>query len=280
MMSRQQSGGHEHERYIKRLSKLERPTQDEGVDERQKALTDSLPEVTQQQRSGNRRRFVSIVVPFSIILLICLYIISPLSKVNRVVVRGNQELSANQVERASGLKTGRYIWNTTRNQEQTLKQAQKRNKQIKSLTVKRTGWRSIQITVSEYPTIGLVSKNGRLQQLLANGESIPAGEHINNFINYSGFSKSPVHLKIAAREIGKLPRSVRSAISDVTYSPTSINSDRLILLMNDGNTVYVTADELSSKMKYYPAIVSQMNGRGVINLQYGAYSHGYKQTVQ
>lgn len=279
-MSRQQSGGQEHERYIKRLSKLERPTQDEDVSERQKTLTQSLPEVTQQQKSGNRRRFFSVVVPFGLILLVCLYIISPLSKVNQVVVRGNDELTAEQVERASRLTPGRYIWNTTRNQEQTLKLAQKNNKQIKSLAFKRTGWRSIQITVAEYPTIGLVSKDGRLQQLLANGQSIPAQKHIKNFINYSGFSKSPVHLKNAAREIGKLPRSVRSAISDVTYSPTTINPDRLILLMNDGNTVYVTADELSSKMKYYPAIVSQMNGRGVINLQYGAYSHGYKQTVQ
>lgn len=275
-MSRQQTGGHEHERYIQRLSKLENnSTNQDAKTERQKTLDDSLPEVKQRQKQGNRKRFLSIFIPFSLILLVCLYIISPLSKVQKVTVRGNQELSAKQVENATSLRPGRYIWNTTKRQQQTLKAAQKKNKQIKSLSVKITGWRSIRVTITEYPTIGLVNKNGKLKRLLSNDQSVPAGKYINNFVYYSGFEKSPMHLKITAREVGELPRSIRSAISDVTYSPTKINPDRLKILMNDGNTVYVTTDELADKMRYYPAIVSQMQGKGVINLQYGAYSHAY-----
>lgn len=276
-MRGQQSGSHEHERYIQRLSKLEKDAANVDLSGRQESLNKNLPEIKQRQKTGNRKRFLSIVIPFSLVLLACLYVISPLSKVTKVTVRGNQELTAKQVEQATNLKPGRYIWNTTRHPEQTLKMARQNNKQIKSLAVKITGWRSIKVTITEYPTIGLVNKHGHLERLLSNDQSVPAGKHIDNFVYYSGFEKSPVHLKITAREIGELPRSIRYAISDVTYSPTDINPDRLRLQMNDGNTVYVTADELAKKMRYYPAIVSQMSGKGVINLQYGAYSHAYEQ---
>ena len=72
-----------------------------------------------------------------------------------------------------------------------------------------------------------------------------------------------------------MPKYIRQSISEVSYSPTKLNPDRLKLIMNDGNTVLVRADTLGEKMKYYPSIVSKMKGNGIIDLQYGAYSYNY-----
>lgn len=48
--------------------------------------------------------------------------------------------------------------------------------------------------------------------------------------------------------------------------------------MNDGNTVYATMDTFGSKINYYPGIAAQMPTKGVVDLQYGAYSYAYGTT--
>ncbi len=45
--------------------------------------------------------------------------------------------------------------------------------------------------------------------------------------------------------------------------------------MTDGNTVLATLKTFGKKMIYYPGIAAQMQTKGIIDLQYGAYSYGY-----
>lgn len=267
----------EHQRYLDRLKKIEgrRHTDSKKISVREANLNHVVPAVGHKQKIGNGKRVVSILLPLIVILLAAAYTISPLSKINSVTVVGNSELTAKQVKNASGLQHGKFIWWKYRHQQATLHQAQKKNPQIKSMRIKLTGFRSIRVSVSEYPIIGIINHHGKQELLFSNGKYRPMSGKVNNFLHYSNFSHNYTHLKIAAREIGKLSPDIRAGISNVRYSPTKVNPDRLKLLMNDGNTVLVRADTLSSKMKYYPSIISQMQGNGVIDLQYGAYSYDY-----
>lgn len=274
-MANDRSGHKEHERYLQRLHQLEKPQMTENDAERENSLQQSLPELTAKQIQGNRRRFMSVIIPFTVILLVALYIISPLSKIKTVTVVGNHDLTSHEVQTITGIKPGRYIYNVLKEPNVALKQGQKRNPQLKSLKLKRTGLRSVKVTVSEYPIIGVINRKGKQQVLLSNGKYRTPNGSLTNFVTYSNFEKAPVHLKITAKEIGSLPVPVQHSISDASFDPTKLNPDRIRLLMNDGNTVYVTADQLAKKMKYYPQIITKMKGNGVIDLQYGAYSYGY-----
>lgn len=267
----------EHQRYQKRLSKVEKPDNPSinKVSERENLLKKGVPAVTKSQKIGNTKRALSILVPFILIFLISFYVVSPLSKVSRVVVSGNHNLSAKDVENASSIKNGRYIWGFWNNDQKLLKQAQRNNPQIKKLRVSITGPRSVNVKIAEYPVIGVINHDDRQELLLSNGKYRPVSGKINNYLQYSNFSGSNIHLDIVAREIGKLPEPVRQSISEAIFSPTRLDPDRIKLIMNDGNTVLIKADSIGDKMKYYPSIVSHMNGNGIIDLQYGAYSYNY-----
>ncbi|WP_295730152.1 cell division protein FtsQ/DivIB [uncultured Limosilactobacillus sp.] len=267
----------DHQRYLKRLKQIEGSSLHalKALRDREMSLNNEVPAVGYRQRLGNGRRAASLLIPFVGLLLIALYMLSPLSKIASVKVVGNSEMSRQEVETATNLRPGRYIWWMLRHQQATLHQSQKRNPQLKSLQVTLTGPRSVKVRITEYPVIGIINHNGRQQLLLSNGKYRPVSGKVDNFLHYANFSNNYTHLKIAAREIGSLPKYIRQSISEVSYSPTKLNPDRLKLIMNDGNTVLVRADTLGEKMTYYPSIVSKMDGRGVIDLQYGAYSYNY-----
>lgn len=274
-MVNDRSGHKEHERYSQRLHQLEQPQPSENDVQREDALQQTLPKLTAKQMQGNRRRYFSVIIPFAVIVLIALYTISPLSKIKTVTVVGNHDLSSSEVQKITNIKPGRYINNVVKSPNAALKAGQKKNPQLKSLKVQRTGLRSVKLTISEYPVIGVINRNGKQQVLLSNGKYRRPNGSLTNFVTYSNFGNAPVHLKITAQEIGTLPAAIHHSISDASFAPTKLNPDRIRLLMNDGNTVYVTADQLGKKMKYYPQIVTKMQGNGVIDLQYGAYSYGY-----
>lgn len=267
----------DHRRYLDRLKKIEGRSLNalKQLDDRESSLNSEVPAVGHRQRVGNGKRLASVLIPLVLLLLVAGYVISPFSKVASVKVVGNDELTSKAVQSATNVRPGRYIWWMLKHQKATLKAAQKRNPQIKNLQMKLTGPRTVQLRVTEYPVIGIINHDGRQQLLLSNGKYRPITGKIDNFLHYANFDHNYTHLKIAAREIGTLPEYIRNSISEVSYSPTKINPDRLKLIMNDGNTVLVRADNLGSKMKYYPSIVSKMKGHGVIDLQYGAYSYNY-----
>ena len=78
-----------------------------------------------------------------------------------------------------------------------------------------------------------------------------------------------------ARQIGRLPAAIRGGISEVTFAPTTSDTKRLRIYMNDGNEILVRSDNLNQKMRYYPSIASKMKANGVVDLQYGAFSYSY-----
>lgn len=267
----------DHRRYLKRLRKIEGRSLNalKQISDRETSLNKKVPQVGHRQRIGNGKRVASILIPFILLLIFAVYVISPLSKISHVQVTGNSELTKQEVQSATDIKPGRYVWRIVRHQNMVLKQSQRKNPQIRSLQVKLTGPRSVRVHITEYPVIGIINHHGKQELLLSNGKYRSITGNVDNFLHYSNFSNNYIHLKIAAREIGTLPKYIRQGISEVQFSPTKLNPDRLKLIMNDGNTVLVRADTMGNKMKYYPSIISKMNGNGVVDLQFGAYSYNY-----
>ena len=158
----------DHQRYLQRLKKLENSGLHaiKEIRDRETSLNNEVPAVGYRQKIGNGKRAASILIPFILVLLIAIYMISPLSKVENVRVEGNTEMTSREVQKATNIRPGRYIWWMLRHQGTTLKQAQKRNPQIRTLQIKLTGPRSVRVRVTEYPVIGIINHDGRQQLLL------------------------------------------------------------------------------------------------------------------
>ncbi|UUV95197.1 FtsQ-type POTRA domain-containing protein [Limosilactobacillus fermentum] len=268
----------EHRRYADRLATLEAQSVIDGRDrfkKRHQGLKKGLPKLRAYQIKSNLGRALTVLIPFFIVLLAMIYVVSPFSKVNQVKVVGNEDLTAKQVEAASGAKAGAFIWRLVFDQAAVSKQAQQNNLQVKSIRVSLVGPRSVKVHVVENPVIGIVTHNGHQELLLSTGKYQKISNNLTNFITYAGFAKHEGILTETAKQVGQLSATIRQGISQVTYSPTSTDDERLKIYMNDGNTVLANASTLAQKMKYYPSIVTNMNTAGVIDLQVGAYSYAY-----
>ncbi|MBU7455640.1 cell division protein FtsQ/DivIB [Leuconostoc fallax] len=80
-----------------------------------------------------------------------------------------------------------------------------------------------------------------------------------------------------AQSFADLDLTLRQNISQITFSPIKSNPNRLVINMNDGNTVYASIGTFGKKIIYYPGIAAQMPQKGIVDLQFGAYSYTYGQ---
>lgn len=276
-MSRKDSNN-DNSRYTRRLSTIEqrnKQLRQHEAEHSARHIGENMQGIKAVRGAANRHRVLSLVIPFLVVLLVALYVVSPLSKVENVQIKGNQEVKNSAIQEATGVHKGRYIWGLVDHANKIQTQAQKRNHQIKSVRIRATGPRSVVVTIKENSIIGLVTINDQQHYLLSNGNQASIHGQASNYVTYANFGGHAGCLRKTACQIGDLPRSIREGISEVQLAPTKSSPERVKLYMNDGNLVIANIPTLSKKMRYYPSIVSTMNGNGVVNLQVGAYSYPY-----
>lgn len=274
-MSKQQD---DNQRFSRRLSELAARgvKSAQHIEEHaQQHISAEATQLNKVRRITNRHRLLSILIPFSIVLIFAIYIVSPLSQAKTVQVVGNDELTKEAVMKATGVRPGRYMYGLIDQQQKVENEAKKANHQLASVKIRLVGWRKLRVTVTENKILGLVTINGKQRYLLTNGSWAPVSGTVPNDVTYENFTGHVTALQQTARQLGRLPNPIRHSISAVRYSPTKVNPQRIKLYMNDGNTVLVKRSSLAKKMNYYPSIASQMSGNGVVDLQVGAYSYGY-----
>lgn len=269
----------EHHKYSKRLTELEKRSA--AAQQRQQKKKPSKTHVGNKIRGIKIKRYVSngervlkLVILFSLILLFMIYIISPLSKINTLHVTGNHDLTKEQVEKNTNIYPGRFIWGVYLTRHQLIKQAVRKNPQIKSLRIEVTGPQSLRISVKENALLGAAVMNNDTYAVLADGQ-LQRTKTADNGIAYKRFDGHKKALAATAAQLGKLKPAIRNGISSVSYQPTKEYPDRVIIYMRDGNTVYGDLNTIGDKMKYYPAISASMKNKGIIDLQVGAYSYDY-----
>src|SRR5699024_5614207 len=80
------------------------------------------------------------------------------------------------------------------------------------------------------------------------------------------------YLKRLTKEIEDVPDEIFNLISEITWNPTEKNKYKITLYMNDGFVVKTTIRNFASKMKNYPAVISQLyDEKGVIIVEVGIY---------
>ncbi len=269
----------EHHKYSERLTELEKRSVAAQQRQRNKKsanahIGNKIHGIKVKRYVSNGERVLKLVILFSLILLLMLYIISPYSKVKNLEVKGNHDLTKVQVEKETKIYPGRFIWGVYLGRHQIINDAKKQNPQIKNLVIKVTGPQSLQLVVKENAFLGTAVMNNDTYAVLANGQ-LQRTKTADNGIAYKRFDGHQEALATTAGQLGKLKPAIRNGISSVSYQPTKEYPDRIIIYMRDGNTVYADLNTVGNKLAYYPAIAANMKDKGVIDLQVGAYSYSY-----
>ncbi|MDO4903333.1 MAG: FtsQ-type POTRA domain-containing protein [Limosilactobacillus sp.] len=265
----------EHRRYSDRLSQLERNSANRPTGRAPKdRIGNKVTGIKKFRHRSNGRRVFKLVFLFGIVLLGALYVISPFSKVKTITFAGHTEMTHQEIEDATQVRPGRYIWGTVMTQKHINKVAHKRNPEVRSVKIKATGAQSIRMEVTENRVVGTVEIGNSTYSVLSNGQLKPDNSKKSQ-IQYKNFGGKKKALAATAIQIGKLKKVIIDDISTISYEPSKNSPNKIVLYMRDGNTVYANRTNVGTKMKYYPAIANTMKNSGIVDLQVGAYSYDY-----
>ena len=127
--------------------------------------------------------------------------------------------------------------------------------------------------VENYP---LFYDNSKNKTILYNGDNLDG-----NFspVTLTNSVKDKIYDELVT-ELGKLDIDILNRISEIEYSPNSAYKDRFLILMTDGNYVFITIDKFSTLNKYLDIVkYIDSDQKGVIKLDSGKYFDEFDKEV-
>ena len=201
------------------------------------------------------KRKIKIVIVLLLLLLVAGYFISDYSRVQTIVIEGQQEVSKEEIlDTISVHKGDVLLFVNTGHVEDEISQLPF----IKKVRVTKSLLGSVRIEIEEaqkvaYCVIGkktyVIDELGNVsetkdQDLIT---SLQATPRITQF-------KDLKLLKQFAKEYVKIPEIVKSQTSDILYDPQNADETRLKFIMDDGKILYLRiedrADQLNNRYDY------------------------------
>lgn len=251
----------------------EAPTE-EPKKKKYKSFADRLPNVKKTRNKLLYRRLITIVSILSIGILIVLYFISPLSKLEKIKISGNQQVTSQQLIEASKLTLGESLWKQFRSKAQYEANMQKKIPRVKKASIRFSGLNHFVIQVTEYQVVALAAADKGYAPILENGKilSETVTENPTALPIFQNFKENEL-IKILLKEYEQLPKERQASIISIQYTPSKANQERVELHMADSNKVIINASQLASKMQYYEQVKAQMEEPGIIDMEVGIFSY-------
>ncbi|RLL45238.1 cell division protein FtsQ/DivIB [Oceanobacillus piezotolerans] len=244
------------------------------------SIEDRIPKLKQARKKKANRRLVFYLSIFFLLISIIVYLQSPLSHVRTINVTGNIHVADDIIINESKITTDSNMWMVDL---EGIQSAIKKNPIIDQVEVKRSLPWTIDIQVTEHELVGYNKVERDYYPILGNGHVLK--ELGNPTYNGSspiliGFTEED-YLHKMATELNQLPSSISKLISEVHWSPTEDNNNRIYLYMNDGYIVEGTMRDFAEKMEVYPSIVSQLDPEveGIIHIGVGVYFESFEEVA-
>ena len=214
-----------------------------------------------QKKKINIKRVIIVfvilfVIPFSIYKIYK-------TNIKNIFISGNNYLSDQEIIDIAKLEN---YPNSIKNSSNTIKKRLEKNRYIYSVEVRKENlFKEVYIKIQEnYPLFYYQVEN---KTVLYNGkydDNISATCTIINKIPdtiYDDFVDKMKNINI----------NILNRISQIEYKPNSVDEERFLLFMNDGNYVYLTLKKFGNINKYVDMIKSFDNKKGILHLDSGEY---------
>lgn len=149
-----------------------------------------------------------------------------------------------------------------------IKKNLEKNNYIKEVKIKKKLGNIIEIEIEEHKAITikaidnqLILSNGQIVENIYNQTDIPI---LNNDITPEIFNNF-------TSKFSQIDRNILRQISQIEYSPVTVDNSRFLLYMNDGNLVYITLTKIDKINKYNEIKDKMSNQKGTIYLDSGDY---------
>lgn len=246
-----------------------------------RTLEDKLPKLKEQRRKKMKQQLAVLLLLFSFAILIVVYFISPLSKIEKISVAGASEVTDQSVISASQIKSGESLWETFFSKKEKEVLVKKKLSQVKSMDLKFDSINSYELAITEYKTVAYLEKNETYHNILENGKIVNESRKVSigNQPIFINFKEGKVLNKMV-EEYALLKENIHNSISEIEYTPSKTDPYLIKIYMNDGNQVVASITSFAEKMAYYPDIVQKIGKqKGIINIEVGIYFLPFEKVV-
>lgn len=210
------------------------------------------------------RLFLALVILCLIIYLIANYLNFP---IKNIFVSNNTILSDQEIIDIAGLSNYPSII-TTKNSK--IKKRLKNNEFILDAKIKKKKLKEIYITIEEnYPLFYDSSSN---KTILYDGTKTKTNVNCAVLINYI---PNTIYNDFIDK-IKMVDRNILNRVSEIKYDPNSVDEERFLLTMNDGNYVYLTLINFEKINNYVEILKNFENKKGILYLDSGEYFQVYE----
>ena len=178
-------------------------------------------------------------------------LLQPWRVVQTVTVQ-SATIPATAIEADANIKKNTPLWRVTGQTNFIVQRILQKNPDVDAAQVTVNG-QHVTIKVIEKVTAGYVYQNGQWLVMDRNGRQQKVAAPKGDAPIYAGF-KSQSELQQVVQGFVGLELTLRQNISQITLSPNKDNAHRLVIIMDDGNTVYATSKTFGQKISYYPGI--------------------------
>ena len=204
-----------------------------------------------------------------IILGLFIYLIGQIFKfpIKNIYIYNNTILSDQEIIDIAHLNNYPSIISTT---NFMVKNRLEKNVFIKSAKVYKKKLKEIHIKIEEnYPLF----YNSTSKKTVLSNKSLTTVEMVSPvLVNYV----PDTIYKDFLDEMSKIDRNVIDRISEIKYDPNSVDGERFIFTMNDGNYVYLTLIHFEKINNYVDILKNFENKKGVLYLDSGEYFQVYE----
>lgn len=218
-------------------------------------------------------RAVSILVPSVLVLLLSVYLLTPLSTIKNIEVKGNSNTQADDIKQASGIQDSDYTLALLLDKE-TYAERIKSNHWIESAKIDYQFPTNFTIEVKEFDIVGYYVSGEEHYPILSSGtvESTPI-DRLNLPETYLTVTfNDEQQVKDLITGLSSISEDIKSQIQKIELAPSKATADLLKITMLDTDEILVPLSELSKKLPYYSKIKPQLAEPSFIDMEAGIYS--------
>ena len=193
-------------------------------------------------------RAVSILVPSVLVLLLSVYLLTPLSTIKNIEVKGNSNTHTDDIKQASGIQDSDYTLALLLDKE-TYAERIKSNHWIESAKINYQFPTNFTIEVKEFDIVGYYVSGEEYYPILSSGtvESTPV-DRLNLPETYLTVTfNDEQQVKKLITGLSTISEDIKSQIQKIELAPSKATADLLKITMLDTDEILVPLGELDKK---------------------------------
>ncbi|WP_033543520.1 cell division protein FtsQ/DivIB [Planococcus sp. CAU13] len=236
-------------------------------------IEERIPTLRERRRKRTNRKFLALLFIFLTILAGLIYSQTQFSKIQSISVTGENLYSDEDYIAASKLAIGDSMWSFDADE---VGAAITGLEWVESAEVEKNWLTAVEITVSEYPSVGYLETATGYQKLLANGYAVELPVETVAGPVYTNFEDQETRREVAA-QVQQLDSEVSNLVSQVILTEGREGTANITLYMTDGNEVRARLNSLAEKLDYYPSLIAQLEDgvKGVFDMEVGITFRSY-----